>query len=219
MSVRVGIADYGVGNMASVSNAVMVAGGLADIVTDPTRLLDYDRLILPGVGAFADAVKRLRSSGMATALDAYRRTGRPILGICLGMQLMCKDSTEDGLHTGLGWFDAHVRRFPAIPDQKVPHIGWNDLAFSREHPVLSQVPAQADAYFVHSYRVEPISQHDVLAWCDYGGPFAAMIARDNLVGIQFHPEKSQRIGLTILKNFIAWNAALMATTELEMATC
>lgn len=202
MAARIGIADYGIGNLRSVSNAIAAAGASADIVADPARLREYDKLILPGVGAFADAASQLRSSGMADALSEIAGAGKPIMGICLGMQLMCTDSEEGGVHTGLGWFDAHVRRFPDRLGQKVPHIGWNDLRFARPHAVLDQLPSNPDVYFVHSYRVETAQESDVLAWCDYGEPFAAMIARDNLVGIQFHPEKSQRIGLLILKNFI-----------------
>ncbi|WP_137938069.1 imidazole glycerol phosphate synthase subunit HisH [Chitinivorax sp. B] len=219
MSLRIGIADYGIGNMRSVCNAILAAGGQADIVTDPNALRRYDKLILPGVGAFGDAARQLQDSGMAAALTELQRAGKDIMGICLGMQLMCIDSSEDGLHQGLGWFDAHVRRFPDQLGQKVPHIGWNDLSFPRNHPVLLDLTAHPDVYFVHSYRVEATDATDVLAWCDYGEPFAAMIARDNLIGIQFHPEKSQRIGLAILKNFIITQTAVSVPREAEALAC
>lgn len=221
MTTRVAIADYGIGNLRSVSNAVAAAGACADIVADPARLADYDKLILPGVGAFADAAAQLHASGMAAALSRLAAAGKPIMGICLGMQLMCQDSEEGGLHAGLGWFDAHVRRFPDRLGQKVPHIGWNDLRFAREHPVLQQLQGNPDVYFVHSYRVEANDAVDVLAWCDYGEPFVAMIARDNLIGIQFHPEKSQRIGLQILRNFIEREVGSIpsARTVAEVCAC
>ena len=202
MGTRVGIADYGIGNLQSVANAVHAVGGEPELVIDPDKLATFDRLILPGVGAFGDAITRLRETGMGQALDELVAQGRPVLGLCLGMQLMCRQSEEGGDWQGLGWFDAMVRRFPESLGVKVPHIGWNNLAFPRSHWLLQEVPTSPDVYFVHSYRVECADQADVLAWCDYGEPFAAIIARDNVVGIQFHPEKSQRAGLAMIRNFL-----------------
>lgn len=202
MKQRIAIVDYGMGNLHSVANAVRAVGGDPVLVTDPATLSQFSQLILPGVGAFGDAARRLNSSGLGQALTEQVDAGKPVMGICLGMQLMCKSSEEGGMHQGLAWFDAHVRLFPASLKVKIPHIGWNNLEFTRTHGVTSGLEGSPDVYFVHSYRVECSREQDVLAWCEYGEPFAAMIAKDNLSGLQFHPEKSQRVGLAMLKNFI-----------------
>lgn len=198
---RIAIIDYGMGNLRSVLNAFREVQADAAIEADPKRLPDYTGILLPGVGAFEEAIAALRQTGMADALDAQRRQGKNILGICLGMQLMCNSSQENGFHKGLSWIDATVKPIPAR-GVKIPHIGWNDLTYTREHFLLRDAPLSPDVYFVHGYRVECANPEDVIATCEYGEPFCAMFAHDNVQGIQFHPEKSQQAGLKILSNFV-----------------
>lgn len=202
MNSCVAIVDYGMGNLRSVLNAIEAVGGKAELVATPESLARYDRLILPGVGAFGQAMVNLRRTGLDQALDERRRAGATLLGICLGMQLMCTDSDEEGLHEGLGWFSARVRRFPEMSGLPVPHMGWNAVDFTRQDPLLAGLDSGGDAYFIHSYRVICDDPSDVLATCTYGVVFACMIQKENLYGIQFHPEKSQNLGLTLLKNFV-----------------
>lgn len=203
---RVAIVDYGMGNLRSVANALRVAGAEAVVVDRPEALSGYDRFILPGVGAFEQARQSLATSGMDVAIDAVRQAGRPIMGICLGMQLMCRSSEEDGVHAGLAWIDAQVRRFPSQPGFKVPHMGWDDVRPARAgHPLLEGIGDGSDFYFVHSYFVDCAEPGDILLSGDYGVPYCAAFARDNVAGAQFHPEKSQQVGLRLLKNFLAWN--------------
>ncbi|MCU0842013.1 MAG: imidazole glycerol phosphate synthase subunit HisH [Thiobacillaceae bacterium] len=202
MSGRIAIVDYGMGNLRSVLNAIEAVGGVADLVAEPAALTHYDRLILPGVGAFGQAIDNLRRTGLDRALEERRQAGATLLGICLGMQLMCSDSDEEGLHAGLGWFAAHVRRFPDTPGLPVPHMGWNAVDFARPDRLLAGLESGGDAYFIHGYRVTCGEPADVLATCAYGVEFACMIQRENLYGIQFHPEKSQNYGLTLLRNFV-----------------
>lgn len=173
----------------------------AVIEADPERLSGYTGILLPGVGAFEEAIAALHQTGMADSLNVQRHQGKSILGICLGMQLMCNSSQENGFHQGLGWIDAVVNPIPAA-GIKIPHIGWNDLVITRQHDLVRGLPASPDVYFVHSYRVECEDPNDVIATCHYGGPFCAMFARDNVQGMQFHPEKSQQAGLKILSNFV-----------------
>jgi len=201
MRVKIGIIDYGMGNLRSVGNAVREISAEPGLVSDPDTLSAFDRLILPGVGAFPEAVQQLRETGMGQALEEQVKSGKPILGLCLGMQLMCSGSEEGGDSKGLCWFDADVVRFPERPNLKVPHVGWNNLLQIRHHPLFRDLPEEPDVYFAHSYRVECRHREDVLAWCDYGEWFPAVMGRDNIFGMQFHPEKSQRAGLTLLRNF------------------
>jgi len=201
VTARIGIADYGTGNIWSVQNALLEIGAEAEVVGQPEKLAHFDKLILPGVGAFGDAMQRLRETGMDQALTEQWRRGKPIMGVCLGMQLMCRSSTEEGLHEGLGWFDAEVVALPNKPGIKIPHMGWNSVSFTRENPLTSGVPNPADYYFVHSFQVVCRQPEDALGICHHGTDFTAMIARDTLVAAQFHPEKSQRCGLHLLKNF------------------
>jgi glutamine amidotransferase len=189
------------GNLRSVMNAFREIQVNAVIEANPERLSDYTGILLPGVGAFEEAISALRQRGMADSLDLQRRQGKSILGICLGMQLMCNSSQENGFHEGMGWIDAAVNPIPAV-EVKIPHIGWNDLIITRQHDLVRGLPTSPDVYFVHSYRVECADPNDVIATCHYGEPFCAMFARDNLQGMQFHPEKSQQVGLKILSNFV-----------------
>lgn len=198
----VAIIDYGIGNLRSVQNAVAHAGQFSTIVESPTDLLRYQKIILPGVGAFGQAIQRLRQTGLAAVLNERREAGAHILGICLGMQLMCTASEEDGMHEGLGWFEARVTRFSPDSRLQVPHMGWNSVNFRRHDPILSNLESSGDAYFVHSYHVRCSDAADVVATTDYGLNFHSIIQKGNLRGIQFHPEKSQEFGLSIFRNFI-----------------
>jgi glutamine amidotransferase len=167
------------------------------------------RIVLPGVGAFADCMRGLRAvPGMVDALsEAVRRRGVPFLGICVGMQLMATRGLEHGTHEGLGWIAGDVVRMtPRDPALKIPHMGWNTLSVLRAHPVTAHLSGVKDAhaYFVHSYRFAAANAGDVIVETDYGGAFAAVIGRDNMIGTQFHPEKSQAVGLQLLQNFVRW---------------
>lgn len=201
-SELVAIVDYGMGNLRSVQNAVEHVGGSCVIVNDSAALSGFDKVLLPGVGAFAQAIACLQETGMAVALNERRDAGAQILGICLGMQLMCRDSEEDGLHQGLNWFPASVVRFDTAAGLAVPHMGWNSVAFQKDDAILSGLDSGGDAYFVHGYHVRCDDPSDSLAKTDYGVKFDSMLQRDNLRGIQFHPEKSQEFGLKLIKNFL-----------------
>jgi glutamine amidotransferase len=202
MPQPVAIVDYGMGNLRSVQNAINHLGGTSAIVANPSELSTYDKIILPGVGAFGQAIACLHQTGLATALNESRETGAHILGICLGMQLMCSASEEDGIHEGLGWFPAQVTRFLPDTGLSVPHMGWNGVDFIRDDPILAGLVSGSDAYFVHSYHVRCDDPTDELASTDYGLRFSSMIQRGNVRGIQFHPEKSQGFGLAIIRNYL-----------------
>ena len=208
------IIDYGSGNLRSAAKAFERAAADAMpsqsvVVTDDAeRVRNADRIVLPGVGAFADCKAGLASQeGMIEALeDAVLRRGVPFLGICVGMQLMARVGHEHGEHEGLGWIDGEVAPLaPGDDSLKVPHMGWNDLAVADEgHPILQGLTGGAHAYFVHSYGLTCRRDDEVFATVDYGGPITAVAGRDNMVGTQFHPEKSQAVGLTIIGNFLRW---------------
>ena len=202
MSQPVAIVDYGMGNLRSVQNAVAHVGGESIIVAGPKELAAYDKIILPGVGAFGQAISGLQKTGLATALNERRVAGAHILGICLGMQLMCSESEEEGTHKGLDWFSAKVTRFLPDTGLTVPHMGWNGVDFVREDPILTGLESGSDAYFVHSYHVVCEDPNDVLASTEYGLRFDCMIQHGNVRGIQFHPEKSQGFGLQIIRNYL-----------------
>jgi imidazole glycerol-phosphate synthase subunit HisH len=201
---QVAIIDYGMGNLVSVAGAVERLGHVPVITSDARKLDDADRLILPGVGAFGDAMDNLRRRGLVDALQAIVvEKAKPILGICLGAQLLAKDSEEFGHHEGLNWIDASVRRItPSDPKIRVPHVGWNDCDKRRDSVLMRDVPEDALFYYVHSYCIVPNRRDEVVAECDYGMRFAAVLERGNMFATQFHPEKSQRHGLTVLRNFI-----------------
>lgn len=201
MTNTIAVVDYGMGNLLSVVNALDKVGASGELVAEGDRLKDYGKIILPGVGAFAEAMENLRGRGLVEALNERVAAGVPVLGICLGMQLMCADSLEDGQHQGLGWVPAHVIPFPREAGLKVPHMGWNTLSFERDHPVTQGIESGNDVYFVHSYYVECEDPADKLGSAEHGVRFTAMFARDALVGMQFHPEKSQQVGLRLLANF------------------
>jgi len=199
------IVDYGMGNLRSVQKALEQVGYAATISSDPKVVGQAERLILPGVGAYADAMLRLQQSGLADAIKRFITTGRPLLGICLGLQLLFEGSYEDGWHAGLGVLAGKVVRFPEQKGLKVPHMGWNDLRLVQPHcPLFRGLTQQPCVYFVHSYYAVPADASMVAATADYPSPFAAVVWKDNVVATQFHPEKSQRLGLQMMANFVHW---------------
>jgi len=195
------IIDYGMGNLRSVQKAIEAVGHPAEVTADPDRLKRASRVILPGVGAFADAMTELRRVGMDQAFVEAVRAGKPCLGICLGLQLLFDTSLEDGLHRGLGLLPGNVVRFVSRPGLKIPHMGWNTLTIRRPIPLLEGIGPNPSVYFVHSYHAVAERREDVVAVADYPGPFPAIVNRENLTACQFHPEKSQRIGLAMYANF------------------
>ena len=214
--MTVAIVDCGSGNLHSAAKAFERAARECGheqpivVTNDPQTVGRADRVVLPGVGAFADCRRGLDAvSGLVEALNESVRTrGRPFLGICVGMQLMAERGHEYEVIEGLGWIAGEVQRIvPRDTSLKIPHMGWNTLNELRSHPLLDQIPVGADglhAYFVHSYQLEPADRDDLVAAADYGGPVTAIVARDNYAGTQFHPEKSQRLGLKLIANFLTW---------------
>ncbi len=210
------IVDYGSGNLHSAAKAferaARDAGRAQRIVVtdDPDVVATADRVVLPGVGAFADCRRGLDAlDGMVAALEqAVRQKGRPFLGICVGMQLLAERGREYQVTEGLGWIAGEVDRIaPSDPHLKIPHMGWNTLRVARHHPLIEGLALGAQgrhAYFVHSYQLKPARRSDVVAEADYGGPVTAIVARDNIAGTQFHPEKSQKLGLALIANFLQW---------------
>ncbi|HTQ13180.1 MAG TPA: imidazole glycerol phosphate synthase subunit HisH [Rhizomicrobium sp.] len=204
----VALIDYGSGNLRSAEKALARAGaGEISVTSDPSVVAAAERIVLPGVGAFADCMTGLGAiPGMVAALEeAVLAKKTPFLGICVGMQLLAGVGREFGDHRGLGWIAGEVVRLkPSDPALKIPHMGWNSLSLKRAHPLLDAIGDGAHAYFVHSYEFGAADASDVLATVDYGGAVTAMIARGNIAGTQFHPEKSQAVGLRLLANFLAW---------------
>jgi glutamine amidotransferase len=201
MTRPITIVDYGMGNLRSVQKGFEKVGRPAEISSDPNRVAEASHLVLPGVGAFRDAIARLRESGLAGPICDHVRAGRPFLGICLGLQLLFTTSHEDGEHRGLDLFPGEVIRFPALPGLKVPHMGWNQLRIRRSAPCLADLPDKPAVYFVHSYYVVPKDPALTAAETDYPTPFTSAIWQENVFATQFHPEKSQRVGLSILHKF------------------
>lgn len=196
----IALIDYGAGNLHSVHNALKAAGATHISVTaDPEIVLKADRIVLPGVGAFGACAAGLRAiPGMAEALDQrVRRDAAPFLGVCVGMQLMAETGEEMGTHPGLGWIRGTVRAITPSETVRVPHMGWNDVVPLVPHPLIEP----GEAYFLHSFAFEG---EDVLATTDHGGTLTAAIGRDNMAGVQFHPEKSQRFGIALLERFLEW---------------
>ena len=213
---RVVIIDYGSGNLHSAAKAFERAArdnaiaSQISVSADPADVHAADRIVLPGVGAFADCKIGLDAvAGMSEALEeTVRRKGRPFLGICVGAQLMAERGLEFGVTPGLGWIKGDVKAIePSDPSLKIPHMGWNTLTAQREHPLLAGIKTGPDglhAYFVHSYELKTARPADLVAQADYGGPLTAIVGRDNMVGKQFNPEKSQRLGLKLIANFLKW---------------
>jgi glutamine amidotransferase len=213
--MSVAIVDYGSGNLHSAHKAFERAAHEAgldcvvEVTSDPDVVSRAERIVLPGVGAFADCRRGLDAvPGMVDALEqSVRRRGRPFLGICVGMQLMATRGLEYETVAGLDWIGGDVAQIREAPGLKIPHMGWNTLQVRRDHPLLAGI-ATGDgglhAYFVHSFQLYPANPDDVVAIADYGGPVTAMVGRENVVGTQFHPEKSQKLGLALIANFLRW---------------
>jgi glutamine amidotransferase len=197
------IVDYGMGNLRSVQKAFEKLGHAATICDQAQQLEDADKLVLPGVGAFRDAIAELRRRDLVAPIVDHLARGKPFLGICLGLQLLFDVSFEDGEWPGLGILPGQVVRFRDQPDLKIPHMGWNRIEKQGEPPLFRGIPPDAHFYFVHSYHVVPHDRRVVIAESDHGGRFVAAIGRDNLWATQFHPEKSQKHGLQLLANFAA----------------
>ena len=205
------VIDYGSGNLKSVSQALQRAAQTSGfdeeilVTSNPADLYSAERLVLPGVGAFADCMAGLEKiPGIRTALeDTVVKEGKPFLGICVGMQLMANTGFENGRQQGLSWIEGEVTALPRGA-WKVPHMGWNELTIVKSHPVFENIPVQTDFYFVHSYRFECNNSEDCLATTDYGVRICSVVGRDNILGVQFHPEKSQLQGLRFLINFLKW---------------
>jgi len=214
--MSVAIVDYGSGNLHSAAKAFERAARdigapvPIEVTSDPDKVARAERVVLPGVGAFADCRRGLDDiPGMVEALNsAVRLKGRPFFGICVGMQLMAERGREYQVTPGLGWIAGEVDRIaPSDPALKIPHMGWNTLNMLRPHPLLADIPLGPDglhAYFVHSYELKTAHRAELVAQADYGGPLTAIVGRDNMVGTQFHPEKSQRLGLQLIANFLKW---------------
>ena len=215
--MSVAIVDYGSGNLHSAAKAFERAARDSGhdqpilVTGNPDDVARADRIVLPGVGAFADCRRGLDEiPGMIDALERrVRKDGRPFFGICVGMQLMAERGREYQVTPGLGWIAGEVDRIaPSDPDLKIPHMGWNTLDLKKAHPLLDDIPLGPDglhAYFVHSYELKTAQAGDLVAQAEYGGPLTAIVGRDNMVGTQFHPEKSQRLGLRLIANFLKWN--------------
>ncbi len=201
---RVALVDYGAGNLRSVAKALESSALAVDLCADAAALRHAEAIVLPGVGAFADAMASLRAKGLDDAVRGAIAGGRPYLGLCLGLQVLFESSDEHGDTPGLGILPGRVERFPANHPLPVPHIGWNTVAWRGAHPLLSQLPSEDVYYFVHSYRVVHAAPGDVVGTTDYGGAFTSAVARDQLFAVQFHPEKSQRAGKRVLDAFAAW---------------
>lgn len=194
------IVNYGVGNFRNVQKAFAAIGMDIPITDTPAEIDAANAVILPGVGAFGDAIGNVRQRGLEAPLQRAATAGKPFFGICAGMQLLFEQSDEMGIHTGLGLIPGHVTRFPQ--GLTVPHMGWNQIEPVGNHPLLAGVTAGSFAYFAHSYICVPDNPAHIIARTDYHGDFVCAVAKDNIFGIQFHPEKSQRVGLQILKNFL-----------------
>lgn len=198
------IVDYGVGNLGSILNMLKKVGAKAQVSSDPAVLRQAGKLILPGVGAFDAGMRKLNEVGLVPLLNELVLEKKvPVIGLCLGMQLMTKGS-EEGTEAGLGWVDAETVRFKFGPENahlKIPHMGWNTLDIQRPHPLVSDLEPESRFYFVHSYHIVCADEADVVAYTDYGYPLAAVISKGNIMGAQFHPEKSHKYGMQLLRNF------------------
>ena len=201
---RIAVVDYGVGNLRSVERALMRAGAEVVITPDPAVVAAADGVVLPGVGAFAPAAALLIGSGLGEAVTAAAARGRPVLGVCLGFQLLFEESEEHGVNRGLGLVPGRVRAFPAVV--RTPHVGWNQLLARRTDGFMKGIADGSWVYFVHSFRPEGVDPADVAAACDHGGEFAAIVQRGNVWGCQFHPEKSSENGRLLLSNFLEEDA-------------
>jgi glutamine amidotransferase len=200
----IAIIDYGMGNLRSVSKAFEAVGHQAVVTRDARVIGNASHVVLPGVGAFGDCMANIHQYGLVEPIHAAIRSGKPFLGICLGLQVLFSESEEFGPHKGLDIIPGKVRRFAAGPALKVPHIGWNQVHLQRACPLFDGIADGAEWYFVHSYFVDPSDQHVAATTTTYGISFVSSVWKDNIVACQFHPEKSQAVGLRLIKNFGAW---------------
>jgi imidazole glycerol-phosphate synthase subunit HisH len=200
--MNVAVVDYDAGNTLSVTRALEKVGAKVDLTPDPERVLAADAVVLPGVGAFGDCMRKLRDRGLDAACREAFRSGKPFLGVCVALQVIFEASEESPGVEGLGLMPGKVVRFEG-EGLKVPHIGWNELSVVRDHPVLDGLDGEA-FYFVHSYYPDPEETQDLIGETDYGTRFCSAAGRENLVAVQFHPEKSSRAGLTLYENFLSW---------------
>ena len=204
-SHKIGIVDIGLGNIGSLKGALFSQGWDIKLVSSAQHFSDLSHLILPGVGAFGEAVLRLHGTELFDQIQLHVKRKRPLLGICLGMQLLATKSNELGVHEGLDLIPGEVHSLDISPGIRVPHAGWNEVQFVTKHPLLEGVKVGSDFYFVHSYYFNPKDNEDIIGKTDYGIKFASVVANKNVVGLQFHPEKSQRNGIKILDNFCMWD--------------
>lgn len=207
-STRIALVDYGAGNLRSVAKALERAGLSPEITSDPSAVRAAAGVVLPGAGAFAEAITRLDAKGLSDAIRDSIAAGRPYLGLCLGLQLLFEESDEHGCHRGLGILPGRVERFEALDEhgetRRIPHIGWNEVCFEGSHPLCAALPRRDHFYFVHSYHAVLSEPSERAAFSDYGGPFTAAAARDNVFAVQFHPEKSQAAGKRLLDAYAKW---------------
>lgn len=200
----IAVIDYGMGNLGSITKALQYVGAQVVLTDDPMILQEAEKLVLPGVGAFGDGMKNLHSKGLLNIIrQEVLQKKKPFLGVCLGMQLLAKKSYEFGEHEGLGFLDAEVKKLDVAP-LKIPHVGWNTVNWTREHSLRSGIPTGSDFYFVHSFELIPKNNAAVIGTVEYGRSIVAAVAWDNIFATQFHPEKSQKYGLKLLENFLAW---------------
>ncbi|MDQ4000340.1 MAG: imidazole glycerol phosphate synthase subunit HisH [Actinomycetota bacterium] len=204
--MNVAVVDYDAGNTLSVTRALAKVGARVNLTSDPEEVLTADAVVLPGVGAFGDCVRKLKERGMDEACLETYRAGKPFLGVCIALQVFFEASEESPGVEGLGILPGKVVKFD-VGGLKVPHMGWNELDVVREHPILGGLSGE-DFYFVHSYHPEPEEDSDLLGESDYGGRFCAAAGRQNLAAVQFHPEKSSRAGLKLYENFLSWARGL-----------
>jgi glutamine amidotransferase len=197
----IALIDYGIGNLRSVEKALAAVGAEVQLTSAPEVIRAADKVVLPGVGAFGDGMAGLRQRGLEAVIETVLQEGKALLGICLGMQLLFEVSYELGEHRGLGLLPGEVRKFER-GDLKVPQTGWNQVRAEKDSPLLSGLAPNSYAYFNHSYYCEPANREDILASSEYGVRYAAVVGRGRLYGVQFHPEKSQAVGLQILRNFV-----------------
>lgn len=199
--MKILIVDYGMANLRSVQKAFETVGAAAEVSGDPNRIAEADKVVLPGVGAFRDAIAQMNNTGLSDPIREHIRRGKPFFGICLGLQLLFTRGYEEGVHDGLGILEGDVVRFDSIPGLKVPHMGWNQLRVVRRAPQLVGMEPDSSVYFVHGYYVKPRDKDLIATETDYPTPFTSSVWRDNLFATQFHPEKSQKVGLAMLERF------------------
>ena len=200
----IAIIDYGMGNLKSLNNSIKRLGYKVEIIHDPVDLLKYDKAILPGVGSFAKASETIFKLRWNEAIFEFIRVGKPFLGICLGMQLMFDRGEEHGINPGLSLFKGEVKLLELSDRYCLPHVGWNEIEIQREHTIFEGIKKEVDFYFVHSYHCIPQDKSDILTTTNYGIQFVSSVGRENVLGVQFHPEKSQPAGLKLLENFFEW---------------